>query len=173
MQLPEQRPLGNSEPASAIDVEPAGTCLLDQRESKRAGSVVRRKGLDPVSIESDSCPDRKLAHLERKREAISSCVRRRPKGITSIVRPPDHQFFGAPLKTQGPKKPREPEIVVRVEMSDEDLFESESDTESHHLPLGTFPAVEQIQVALALHRKRGDVSTNSRPGGRGPQERYT
>jgi hypothetical protein len=173
VQSTEQRALRYSEAARALDVETARAGLLDESESKGAGHVFRGDGTDLVSVETHGRPDGKLPDVQRKGKPVPSRVRDRLESIGPIIRPPDHELLGPPLETERPKETRETEIVICMEVSDEDLLERKPHTVSHHLTLRALPAVEQIEVALALHRQRGDVSTNGRTGGRGPQERDT
>jgi hypothetical protein len=154
MQPSEQRSLRNPEIPGSFDIEPARTGLLDQREPEGARSMVSGEGLDLVSDESNRRPDGNFTHLQWKSESVPAGVSSGPKGICRISRPPDHQLLRSPLKAECSKQARKPQVVIRVQMGDEDLLQTEPHAEFHHLALGTLSTVEQIEIALALNRQR-------------------
>ena len=118
-------------------------------------------------------PDRKLADMDRKREPVPANEYCGLQSLRPGRRSPDDELLFAALQAQSAKQPGEAQVVIGMEVCNEDLSHREPNAETHHLPLRSFSAVEQIQVPLPLNRESGDISPDGRPRGRGPQERDT
>ena len=68
--------------------------------------------------------------------------------------------------------PGDPEHVVGVVVTEEDLPEGKPDAIAHHLALVPFPAVEEKRLTFTLDRQAGNVPVDGGSGGGGAEEGY-
>ena len=60
--------------------------------------------------------------------------------------------------------------MISVQVGDEQVIQSETSAEAHHLTLGALTAVEEEEGPLPLKRDRTHISSYSGPRGRGAKE---
>src|SRR5262249_29149351 len=64
------------------------------------------------------------------------------------------------LQPHRAEESRNTERMVGVIVRDEQILDRETGAVAHHLPLRAFTAIEEQQLALALHHQRGDVAVD-------------
>ena len=85
-------------------------------------------------------------------------------------RPVEAERRGAALQSHGAQQARNAEGVIGVEVGDEHVLDREARGVAHHLALGSLAAIEQQQLALALHHQRRNVAIHRRHRSAGTEE---
>jgi hypothetical protein len=74
--------------------------------------------------------------------------------------------IGSPLQGHCSEQAGEPEEVIGVKVTEEDVVQGEGHAVAHHLSLRPFAAVEEQRFALAFHDDARNTPLDCRPRGR-------
>ena len=165
MEPAEQRTFRNADRARPLDVEATQPVVLDERPPHGTRAVVDRECVDRELVTPERLALRALHDLDGERDTIDAEVDRFTERRFGPERPEQAQRLGAILQLHGSDEPRDPEEVVSVHVADEDRNDPEAGPVAHHLALGALAAVEQKEVALALHGQTTDVAAHRGPRG--------
>src|SRR5918994_274329 len=93
-----------------------------------------------------------------------------PQNALRTLRTIEYYRSGSVLETHRAEQARNPEQVIGMIVSEENLSKAESHAESHHLALVPLSTVEQQRLALALNGQAGNVPLNGGCGCAGAEE---
>ena len=87
--------------------------------------------------------------LDRKTQPIKAELFGATEHARRAARAPQSKHVCAALERHRPHKADDADDVVRMEVREEHIGESERHVITHHLPLSSFAAIEQQRLALA------------------------
>jgi hypothetical protein len=161
--------VGDTESAGALLVEPARSLLLDQRIAVGLDPVFDRERPHLIAVVRNRLPGSDLDQLE----LVGGPADDRPHRLHQLPEPggPQHpQRLLPPGEGVGAQQPRQPEVVVGMEVAEIDLVELDQPGRAHHLALGALPRVEQQPVTAAADQEAGGRAPRRGYGAAGAEE---
>ena len=164
LETPEERTRGDAERHSPVAVEPARPFVLFQDVPERRGAVERGKRTDGIAIEGH---DRAMFE-GMPGDGKAPCMPADPlHDIDELIDPGgavDREGVGPPHERECLDKPEDAEEVIGMPVGDEDGIHGETRPGTHHLLLGTLPAVKEQGVGAPADQDGGGVSLRRREG---------
>jgi hypothetical protein len=158
MKATEERTHRHPRRPRLLHIESTKAIRLNESKTERRCRVVRSKSLYQIVLKRNFVSGLEARDHNRKPEVIATNLQCILESSLGARRTMDGEICGSSLQTHGPKQSRKTQIMVRVHMRDEDVANVEPDGKAHHLALGSFTTVEQMQVALSLDSQRGNAT---------------
>ena len=160
----------NSQPVRLLDVEPPRPLVLHEPVSDGVDVVVDLEAVDDVAVPLEPSSRLELDELYGVRESPEDPPQR-DEQLLEPARPVDRQRDLAAAERERLQHAREPEVVVRVVVGQEDLLEvDQPQVATQQLPLRPLGAVDEQPVAAAPHERRAERALRRRHGARRPEE---
>jgi hypothetical protein len=123
--------------------------------------MVNRESADLISLTLESRPWCDLDELDREMLLLASQGDRAPQKLFASRRSMQPHGICASLERKRPAQSNDSKNMVSVQMREKNIDKCEAHSVPHHLPLGSFAAVEEQGLAFANNRDRGDIALNS------------
>jgi len=161
--------VGDPETARGVDVEAAGPLRLDVCVAQRLHSVLDGEGAHLEAVVLDPFPRPELDQLD----LVAELAENPPQRLEEAMQPrrPDDPQGRLPLhQVVGLQQPRQPEVVVGVEVGDVDVVDLDQPGRVDHLPLGPLPRIDQDPATAGPDQHAGGSPPRRGHGAAGAEE---
>jgi putative nucleotidyltransferase with HDIG domain len=170
LEEPASGTVGDTEAVCGVDIEAARPHSFDERVTHRGHAVLHRKRLQSVPVPLEDGPRLELDGLQRVREPPEDAAKGGQE-LAQSSRAVDRERELPASEGERLEHARQPEIVIRVVVSDEDLLElDQADVAPQKLALSALGAVEQQAIAATPDEGRGEGASGSRCGSGRPEK---